>query len=414
MIESEGLSRRAMSILLAVAGVVFGYALISVLPHEIADEGFHTPQIWDFYHHRYVLSDNLAMIPTYHYVMALALRQIGVFNIDVIRLLSLAVALVILPVFHRLVRRLHPAMAETRTLQLLFLPLLFPFFFLIYTDTWALLAVLSCLVFALDRRYLLSATIGLISILLKQTNVLWVGFAFVLVCFENPELLAPQKNGLSWRLPLLLSKGLRQGWPYLVVFALFGLFVYFNQGVAMGDRALQQAHFNPTNLYFFLICAWTIFLPYNVEKLPAVLRLLGIPWITASVVLGLFVYLGTYSNTHQYNQPGLSFYLRNRLLEVMTSSTPWRAALYIPVAWMLLTLATVPLPEKRYYWLYGFIPLSIAFLPLIEVRYYFVGFALLLAVLPAGRRVVDLITLSYYFCAAAFLTYSIGMQRFFI
>lgn len=414
MIDAEGLSRRALSFLLAVAGAVFGYALISVLPHEIADEGFHTPQIWDFYQNHYVLSDNLAMIPAYHYVMALALRQIGVFDLNLIRLLSLAVALVTLPIFYRLVRNFQPALAETRTLQLLFLPLLFPFFFLIYTDVWALLAVLSCLLFALDRRYLLSATIGLISILLKQTNVLWVGFAFVLVCFENPELFAPKKNGLAWRFPLLISKALRQGWPYLVVFVLFGLFVYINHGVAMGDRALQQAHFNPTNLYFFLICAWAIFIPYNIERVPAVLRLLARPGIAVVVVLGFFIYLGTYSNTHQYNQPGLSFYLRNRLLEVMTNSTAWRAALYLPVAWMLLSLGTVRLPEKRLYWAYLFIPLSIVFLPLIEVRYYFVGFALLLAVLPAGRRVVDVITLSYYLCAAAFLVYSIGMQRFFI
>lgn len=414
MIESAGLSRRASSFLVAAAGVIFGYALISVLPHEIADEGFHAPQIWEFYHHHYGLSDNLAMIPTYHYVIALALRQIGVFNIDVIRVLSLSVALLTLPVFYRLVKNLHPSIAETRTLQLLFLPLLFPFFFLIYTDLWALLAVLACLIFALDRRYLLSATIGLISILLKQTNVLWVGFAFVLVCFENPELLAQKKEGGDGRLPLLISKGFRQGWPYLVVFALFGLFVYFNHGVAVGDRALQQAHFNPTNLYFFLICAWALFLPYNVEKLPAVVRLLAKPWIAGAVVLGFFIYLGTYSNTHQYNQPGLSFYLRNRLLGVMTESTPWRSALYLPVVWMVLTVATIPLTEKRLYWLYVFIPLSIVFLPLIEVRYYFPGFALLLAVLPPGRRVVDLLTLSYYFCAAAFLTYSIGMQRFFI
>jgi len=414
MTDSEGLSRRALTFLIAFAGVVFGYALISVLPHEAADEGFHTPQIWEFYNHHYTLSDNLAMIPFYHYVMATVVRQIGVFDIDLIRFLSLAVSLLILPVFYSLTRLLRPQAAETRWLQFFFLPLLFPFFFLIYTDVWALLAILYAIVLALQRRYLLSATLGLIAVLLKQTNVLWLGFAFVLVLFEDPSLLSTLKDNWLLGIRTLVTKCLRHGWPYLVVFGLFGLFVYYNHGVAMGDRALQQAHFNPTNLYFFLICAWAVFLPSNLENLPAVFRLLRKPLVVAALVAGFFIYLGTYSNTHQYNQPGLSFYLRNRLLDVMTRSVTWRAVLYLPAAWMLLSLAAMRLPEKRYYWLYLFIPLSIVFLPLIEVRYYFSAFALLLAVQPACRPTTNFVTLSYYLCASSFLVYSIAMQRFFI
>jgi alpha-1,2-glucosyltransferase len=401
----------ALPWLLMFLGAVLGYAIICMLPHETADEGFHGPQIWSFYCGNYKPLPDLSMVPGYHFILAFVCRQLGVFNLDLLRFLSACLSLLALPIFYKFTRIYHGKEAPIRTLQLLFLPLLYPFFFLIYTDIPALMSVLLVWLFCLRRQHIPAAIAGILALLLRQNNIIWIGLGVLLVCLESGgdsgKTQANSKRGFA--LPALT-----QVWPYIAVFILFGLFVIYNGGVATGDQRLQRMSINLTGVYFLLLCGWAAFLPYNIVQAPKIWRLLLKPWIAASAVAGLVVYLATFRVTHQYNAQGLDFYLHNRVLTLMTNSAAWRTVLYIPMLWMVLSAASTQLPQKRFRWIYPVIVLAICLHPMVEVRYTFVALALFLALRPPMQPAAEIATLAYYIPVAAYLIYATARMQLFL
>lgn len=392
-------------LLVAFAGLVFGYALISTLPHEVADEGFHGPQVWTFFSGEFALLPNLTMPPTYHLLLAGMMRAFGFYDVDMLRLLSALVAALGLPLFHLLARR-HWAEEEAglRTLQWFFLPVFFPYVFLIYTDAWSMLPLLAMFLFALRGRHVMAALCGLLAVLFRQTAIAWVALACVLAALEGGiDPWRPVWRGL-WRRAL----------PYACVFAAFVVFVVWNQGVALGDRSLQSSRFHVTNLYFFLLCGWVFLLPWNLHQLPAIARQLQRPAVLLLLAGGLLVYLATFSNPHQYNQPSLDVYLRNRVLAVMVDSVAWRCVLYLPIAWMALTLLTTRWPERRLVWLLPAAALTLCLHPLIEVRYYLPALALLIAWRPPLRPGWEIAGLCLSLVVSAAFCFGIARLAFFL
>ncbi len=395
--------------LLVLAGVVFGFALINLLPHETADEGFHAPTIWEYYHKNYdYLNPYIAMFPTYHLIMAWFIRQIGKWDISLLRAVHLLVSLLVLPVFSAIIRRQHPGEQQMRTAQFFFFPLFFPFFFVVYTDMWGLLAVLFTVMLTLRRQHLWAGLAGLLAVLLRQHNILWVGFCLLLIALEPPT-----DDAKPISLPTIVGNPLRQGWVHLLVCVAFVIFVVINKGVAVGDRGSNPFVFHVTNFYTCLIWSWAMLLPGHCARLPAIWGLLRKPWIIAATIAGLFVYLATYNNWHGLNQPGSDYYLRNRLLTVMTASAIWRAVMYIPIAWSVLSFACIKFTEKRFYLLYFFGPLSIVLMPVIEPRYYIPALALLIAFRPPEKPAVETTQLAHNIVLASILTFCIAHQFFF-
>lgn len=391
--------------LVLLVGVVFGFAMVCFLPHEVADEGFHAPQVWTFFSGTLKVAPQLTMPPTYHLLLAAMMRCFGFFSVDMLRFLSAIVALTGLPLMYALIKHYWPDEAKVRTLQWFFMPIVFPFFFLIYTDAWALLPLLGMLLFTLRRRHLLAGLCGLLAVSFRQTAIPWVMFAGLMAVLETTS-----DTGIFTR----IVASLRRSWPYLVVVAMFMVFVVLNKGVALGDRSQQQMAFHITNLYFFLIMAWVLLLPYNLSQLPTIVRWLKRPVVLILLVLGMFVFLATYSNPHQYNQPGLNFYLRNRLLNLMVESIAWRAIFYVPVAWMTLSLLTARLPESRLRWVFPVIALSLCLHPLIDIRYYLPALAIILAWREPCRPGWELATIYVYVLTTVYLIFHIARTSFFL
>ena len=394
---------------LVLAGVVFGFALINTLPHETADAGFHAPTIWEYYNRNYgYLNPYIAMFPTYHLIMAWFIRQIGRWDISLLRAVHLLIGILALPVFSSIVRRLHPGQQQLRTPQFFYFPLFFPFFFLVYTDMWGLLSVLLTVLLTLQRRHFWGGLAGLLAVLLRQHNILWVGFCLLWIALDQP-------TGQPWRTYLwaMVRNLLRHGWLHLLVCVAFVVFVVINKGVAVGDRGSNPFVFHVTNFYTCLLWSWALLLPSCCARLPEIISLLRRPWIAAATIAGLFVYLATYNNWHGLNQPGSDYYLRNRILTVMTASTIWRAVLYIPIAWSVLSFACTTFTEKRFYLLYFVGPLSIVLMPVIEPRYYIPALALFLAFRPAEKPVVETTQLGYNIVLSGVLTFCIAHQFFF-
>jgi len=318
--------------LIVVFCAAVGYGVIATQPRLLADEGFHAPQVWTFLVGDFQTYQSTTMLPGYHAILALLERIIGYHDDALLRFLNLLGSL-LLPVFvWRLVAMYAPQEAGRRTVQWFLMPLLFPLFFLVYTDAWALAAVLATLFSALRRRFLVAGFAGLAACLLRQDMITWVGMAWLLALLGDLDIHSWRK---SWRREL--KPAIIRGFPLLVVLLSFA--------------------------GFFL---W----PQNVQALPRLWRLLRNPLCLALLAAGFAIYMGTYANEHMYNSPEFRFYLRNEGLYWMTKYTWIRAVAFVPMAWMVLTLCVTRLAEPRLYIFYFVAFVSVGLHPLIEQRYY--------------------------------------------
>ena len=221
--------------LLVVMGAVLGFAMISAHPGYFVDEASHAAQVRFFSSGTFEIFVGTTMIPTYHAILALAEWITGYHDIALLRFVNLLGSL-LLPVFiWRLVATYAPQEAGRRTVQWFYMPLLFPFFFLVYTDVWPLAAMLATQLAALRKRYVLAAVAGLAATLLRQDMIVWVGMAWLLVLLGDSDFLAWRRE---WR--SLLRTGFMRGVPLFLVMLAFLSFFLWNHGIAVGETPAER------------------------------------------------------------------------------------------------------------------------------------------------------------------------------
>ena len=353
--------------------------------------------------------ESTTMLPTYHVLLAVAERLAGHHSDGLLRHINLAGSLLLPVVVWMMVQRHEPKEAGRRTVQWFFMPLLFPLYFLIYTDVWALIPMLVMQHLALSRRHLLAAIAGLVATLMRQDMIIWVGLAWLIVVLDGFDF-------GTWRLTTRaqMRSALLRGLPLFSILVAFAVFYVWNKGVAVGYRHLNPTTFNPTNIAVFLLCAWAVFLPLNLAALPRVWRLLRRPLPLLVGGIGFVLYLALFSNTHQFNGPDLRFYLRNELLVWMTDFRWIRAAAYVPMAWMAATLYVTPLAEPRLRVLLPVALLSAGLHPLIEPRYYLPALTLFQVWRCRGDSVAEHALLAIYVATTTWVMWGIVNDRFFL
>jgi alpha-1,2-glucosyltransferase len=157
-------------------------------------------------------------------------------------------------------------------------PVLYFFTFLYYTDMASTAFVLLTYYCALSGQHYRSAVAGLVAILCRQTNIVWVGFSAAVVAlaelFSYAEMVLKKLEGdtMNTQPPfvdvalLLISQSKKRLltlidilWPYLAVLIAFVVFAYVNEGVVVGDRSSHQLSFHlPQLLYFYAFTlAWS-------------------------------------------------------------------------------------------------------------------------------------------------------------
>lgn len=387
--------------LFAFIALVFGYSMMALSPVEVSDEGFHGPQVWSFFANHNDLVPQLTVPPTYHFIIGKLLRLVDYYTVDLVRLLSTALGSLSLVAISALSHHYHRDLGGIRMLQVLMMPFAFVFFVTIYTDAWALGAVIGMLALCLRERHLLAALLAVFAMALRPTAAIWLGLAIMLT------MLSPQVAP-DWR------SQVRKLWPYLIPIGVFVAFVAWNGGVAIGDKSAHKLGINLTNLYMFLICAWLLLLPWNIQAAPRVWLLLQKPVVLVLLFAGFFLYMATFSVTHPYNHPNMSDFLHNQVLAWFTGSRVLRALAYIPLAWMVLTLACTRLAERRLYLLYPTIIASVCLHPLIEPRYYLPGLTMLILLRPAQRPRIEALQLAAYIPASAAILHFTASSKFFL
>lgn len=373
----------------------------------ISDEGFNVPQISAFSHGNYTVEKELTMLPVYHGVIALLLKVVGGTTLQQARLISFLGAAFGVFFFYLLVQRVSSSGKYLRTIQFVTLPILFPFHFLLYTDAWSLAFVLLSIERALAEKPTASGVSAWCAVLFRQPAIFWAGFAWLLLLWRKDEDFLPPFS--------ILRQRLRDGWVFVLLFLSFVVFILLNGGVAIGDRQHQQASLNLANVWFLLLLIFCLFAPEQFCSARKLVHLCNRRPIILGGIGGLFtIYSFTYAIHHVYNQPGLWFFLRNRILFWSTTILWLKLIAFCLIMVALCYLWYKPLPERRMYLLYPVAFLSVLFLPLIEQRYYLPAFAIFLAFRERSNPWQEWALIGIYGVASMLLSWGIARHAFFL
>jgi alpha-1,2-glucosyltransferase len=350
------------------------------------DERVHYPQIVIFARGYTRLDPRLTMVPGYHALLGSMAWAVDAFSVRTIRFFNFIVGLAAVAAFYFSAKARQARDPMVSTLQFAFLPIAFPLFFLIYTDITSLLFVLLMVLSAAHKRPRQAGLFGLISCLIRQTNVVWVAFVLIWSYVEE--------NGWTWA-PVKQTLG--KYWVFLLTGALFVAFLVANRGVAIGDAGAHPAtSLHLGNVFFLLFLSFFLFVPFFAARhREALSPLRAWPgWFGLGVLFVTF-WLG-FSVDHPYNTQLAEPFLRNDVLTFFSSTWLSRLLLFVPVALAVLSLRTVRL--RRHWWL--LYPFTILFLLpawLIEQRYYLIPLSLLLLAREPISDLVERVQVGWFF-----------------
>jgi alpha-1,2-glucosyltransferase len=364
---------------------LFIYLLVQMrVPSVYMDEIFHYNQTVRFHSGDFSWDPKITTPPGL-YVLAL----LPILNLEICRAFNLVGGLFLAEVL----RRLQPSLGYSQ----FFFPVSFFFHFLFYTDTWATLSILAGLHCARVKSYGLSALWCLISLLLRQTNAVWIAYIVgvtMLEIVEKPSLLVPpsslkspfQAIGLLFEFLITSLKKLdhvigRLGLHILLLIGFVG-FVFWNGGIALGDKSNHEMslHF-PQILYFAAFsCFFGIFglggpisAFVNIPKV--LIRNLSSIIIFIPFIYGIIYY---YTIAHPFllaDNRHFTFYLWRYFL----SHEKFRTVI-APIYSFCIVLLASRISYKPFLWhvIYALaLSLTLISSPLIELRYFIVPYYIL-------------------------------------
>jgi alpha-1,2-glucosyltransferase len=394
---------------LITVSLLFGFNVFTHLKEPIGDEGVHSFQIYKFINGSYEHFKYVTMLPLYHAANALVTKIIGSTDFNFLRISNLLLSAIVIPSFLALVKTLYPSQAYIRSLQFIFIPFLFPLFFLVYTDLFSLAFTLAMIERTLKKKYVLAATFALFAVSIRQPNIIWVGYCCFLILLGLERPLLNKK---------FISDYLRKIWPYIIVILSFGVFIIWNGGVAVGDTEQHHVSLNISNFYFFLLVSFALFLPYNIARIGDVKSLIvDNKWIIILLIVLFFIYMATYEHPHKYNTKELSFYRHNLFLYYSCDVYWLRILSFFAMAWMALSYYAAAYASEGRIPLLLLLPftlLSTVPLPLIEQRYYLVSLALFVALRPPVPEKISTLTLIYYIGVTGYVIYHVSRMNFFL
>lgn len=254
-----------------------------------------------------------------------------------LRSVNLMFSLVNLLLLYTLTTQIHgdrdyycPTLGLWSSLNLALLPVLQFCSFLYYTDPSSTTLVLLLYSLHLHDRHWLSAATGLLAILLRQTNIIWVLLMGIksagdllledvrhhqaetkIPPYINLKSFAGQLDEVvlsTWeffkcpkRMVGLFDKILKKSGGYLLVGILFAGFIKWNGGIVVGDKSAHEAVLHlPQVLYFSLFTAG-LTLPFSISKIPEFLQVVKKHWLglmIGGIIMALIVHFNTMAHPY--------------------------------------------------------------------------------------------------------------------
>ena len=222
-----------------------------------------------------------------------------------------------------------------------FFPPLFFWHFLYYTDVASVNVTLLMLMLHLCRRFKSAAFVGFLSVLIRQTNVIWVTFVAVERAFDlldreaNKSISLEEYRSLNYL--RLLWRKIMEEWshgltsfvkfivgtcigllPYATVGLTFLAFVIWNKGIVIGDRAAHVPTIHIPQLLYFSVFLFCFLWPYMIVHWKSYFNFLQTHWVCGSLLVALLTVI-VHSNTlvHPYvlaDNRHYVFYFWNRFM----------------------------------------------------------------------------------------------------
>lgn len=398
---------------MVVASVLFAATMYFTLSSAVSlvvrepymDEVFHVRQTKEYCRNRFhVWDDKITTLPgLYIYAMALARGLSALLGLEpdalcitaFFRTANAFFGVGTAAVLYLYVRRLHadrpPVWRALKTAELFLFPVLFFFNFLFYTDAGSTFFVLSALLAADCGLHASAAWSGMIAVLFRQSNVVWLLFCAATEAVRQherapgaappaarvgdlPRAAAAAVPATLRRMPALLGAV----WPYAFSGLAFGAFVYWNGGIVLGDRSnhVAVAHL-PQLLYFALFAALCMGLG---AASPALVRArlaeaVAHPLLTAALLAVAAAAVAGFTHVHPFllaDNRHLPFYVRRYL--------GWAAYAALPLYLYGLAAVRAAFGRRRsWLWMACYWACTAAVLcssPLVEPRYFIVPFLL--------------------------------------
>ncbi|KAE8227334.1 hypothetical protein CF319_g184 [Tilletia indica] len=299
-----------------------------------------------------------------------------------------------------------------------FLPPLWFFGLLFYTDVCSLLSVMACMSYAKQGRHGLASLAGLASLLFRQTNIIWVVFVLATSVVDAlrehglQDVLAEDVSPsalfslLSSAFTTLTRPAAVQATGKLVavyspVIISFAAFLVWNGGIVLGDKTNHVAalHF-PQLLYFAaftVVFGWPAIAsttPSLKHLLARSLRNLVGDWrqsiLTIALLGAALVAVHRFTIEHPFllaDNRHYAFYIWRRVVKVHPYAKYALTPAYVVcgrITWDALA------PTRTFIWMLGFcaaLVLTLVPSPLLEPRYFLVPFVIWrVHVVPAGGR----------------------------
>ncbi|EJD04392.1 glucosyltransferase [Fomitiporia mediterranea MF3/22] len=269
--------------LFCAASVILLKEINSSITEPYMDEPFHVPQAQAYCRGEWSTWDPKLTTPPGLYILSVVLSKLFLFKctLPILRLTPL-LFLVSLPIIYTrllsLQRRVRPPnelLSPTAdALALSLFPIAWFYGFLYYTDVPSLAFVLGSVVAAFQDYHTLAALLGLISCTFRQTNIIWVLYAFAYsqlrvlryqrksadpesksaTLYDPPALEAKPSDlpKILLSLPHALPQVLPRAIPYVIDAIIFAAFVYWNGGIVLGDKSNHIPALHIPQLYYFV------------------------------------------------------------------------------------------------------------------------------------------------------------------
>ncbi|MFH0851782.1 MAG: hypothetical protein V1876_03465 [Candidatus Peregrinibacteria bacterium] len=387
-ISSSGV-HRATEALLAVCTfllIILVYLRLESAP-LLYDEVFHFRRIMLLLNGTMTLRDFGVMFPGYHLLTAGLLRLSGQTSIPAVRFVSLLFSLTSCIAAYGVARAVDRPSALLRTLQFAALPILLPFFPLIYTDTLSLSLVLFALLAALHGRLLFLSLLFLLATLVRQNTILWAPLLLAILLEAEPVWRISATEPVAWlrEAAKRIQDGhalrilLRLGMPLLLPIIVFLLFVAVT-GRASFNPDLAAAHPFPSftfgNIFFTLFLFTVLFFPLICARARAIFLLLRQTWILPPLVILYVLFSFGFHVDHPANSEAGRF--RDVILLAAAAGGTTGFLFWLTGAVAVLTMIVTPLARKSFIWIYPLSLLSLGGSWLIETRYAVVPLVLFL------------------------------------
>jgi alpha-1,2-glucosyltransferase len=407
-------SRSNLLFLSSIVFVLQGCAFLLIKDHAMmSDEGWHYVKI-----QRFTGGDFSGPIffSGYHLLMSIFQHVFQSSHIFMIRLCTWALGLLSIVAFYKCQQAasdISPrgfakgqAQGLCGMMQYAFFPILFPFFFLIFTDVPSMLFVLLGLYAALKKNINLSALFGFISMWIRINNVIWCLFFFLF--------LYVQENGFRYVKKRFVNH-LKKGWLFLIIFTACGVAVIMSKGQLNEDARMHPVSLHLGNLYFMCFVFFVMFLPLHITNASKVINLVSRhSWIWLLAFMLFFFYMFTFVNDHPYNSISPDFYLRNKILISVTSQNICKIMFFVPIAYSILSLAVTPLRQRGFYMMYPISALFVSASWLVDPRYYLIPFVLFLVFREKYSLKVEIPMTGYHMVLSAVIFYLMNNHHFFL